>query len=141
MRPLKSAFSFPLRCIVFPVFADQAVYLAVGGLASVELSCSLTTPVLQARLAPIPRLPILVVWSCSRSLSLSFKLVFCRLEICNISPGDCAAVCSGSASMHPATELRSARSWASVRPGPCCLGHLCLPLHLCCDSTTVSVLP
>ena len=36
-----------------------------------ELSCSLTTRVLQARLAPIPRLPILAVWSFSRSLSLS----------------------------------------------------------------------
>ena len=32
------------------------------------------TLVLQARLAPIHRLPIVVVWSCSRSLSLSLKL-------------------------------------------------------------------
>ena len=45
------------------VFADLALYLAVGGLASMELSCSLTTLVLQARLAPIPRLPILAVRS------------------------------------------------------------------------------
>ena len=86
------------------VFADLALYLAVGMFASVELSCSLTTLVLQARLAPIPQLPILAVWSCSRSLSLSLslKLVCCRLEICNIGPSDCAAsvdcaaVCSRS---------------------------------------------
>ena len=86
-----------------------ALYLAVGGPASVELSGSLTNLALQTRLAPIPRLPILAVWSCSRSLSLLLKLVCCRLEICNIS-----------ASLHPATELRSARGWASVRSGPCC---------------------
>ena len=51
-----------LPCTVFllnaAVFADLALYLAVGGLASVELSCFLTTLVLQARLAPFPRLPI-----------------------------------------------------------------------------------
>ena len=113
-----------LLCTVFllkaAIFVDLALYLAVYGLASVELSCSLTTLVLQARLAPIPRLPILVVWSCSRSLSLSLKLVFCRLEICNFLPGDCAAVCSRSASLHPATELRPARGRASVCSGPCC---------------------
>ena len=51
------------------VFADLALYLTVGGLASVELSYSLTTLVLQARLAPMPRLPILDVWTFSRSLS------------------------------------------------------------------------
>ena len=44
--------------------------LPVGGLASVELSCSLTTLVLQTRLAPTPRLPALAVWSFSRSLAL-----------------------------------------------------------------------
>ena len=102
------------------VFADLALYLAVGGLASVELSCSLTTLVLQARLAPIPRLPIPAVWSFSRSFSLSLKLVCCRLEICNILPGDCAAVCSRSGTLHPATELRSGRGRASVCSGPCC---------------------
>ena len=52
-----------LLCTVFllsaAVFADLALYLAVCGLASVELSCSLTILVLQALLAPFPRLPIL----------------------------------------------------------------------------------
>ena len=33
------------------------------------------------------------VWSFSRSLSLSLKLVCCRLEICNIVPGDCRLRC------------------------------------------------
>ena len=53
---------------------------------SVELSCSLSF--LQALLAPIPRLPVLAVWSISRSLSLSLKLV-----------------CSRSASLHLTTAL------------------------------------
>ena len=47
----------------------------LAGFASVELSRSHTTLVLQTRLAPIPRLPILAVWSFSRSPSLSLKLV------------------------------------------------------------------
>ena len=118
---------FPVKlllCTVFllnkAVFADLASYLAVAGLAAGELTCSRITVVLQARLAPIPRLPVFAVWSCSRSLSLSLKLVCCRLEICNIVPGDCAAVCSRSTSLHPATELRSARGRASVCSGPCC---------------------
>ena len=66
-------------------------------------------------------------------LSLSLKLVCCRLEICTIVPGDCAAVCSRSASLHPATELRSVRGRASVCSGLAVshrVGHLCLPLHL-----------
>ena len=135
MRPLRSAFSFLLRCTVFllnaAVFADLASYLAVGGLASVELSCSLTTLVLQARLALIPRLPILAVWSCSRSLSLSLKLVCCRLKICNIVPGDCAAVCSRSASLHLATELLEVgRRHGLDLAASHRLGHLCLPSHL-----------
>ena len=92
-----SVISFPLRCTVFPlnaaVFADLALYLADGGLASVELPCSLTTLVLQARLAPIPRLHILVVWSCSRSLCLSSS----------------SLVGSRSATSYLATALLSAR--------------------------------
>ena len=71
IRPLADAefrLSFSLLlCTVFllnaAVFADLALYLAVGGLASVELSCFSFILVLQARLAPIPRLPILAVWS------------------------------------------------------------------------------
>ena len=70
------------------VFADLALNLAVAGFASVKLSCCLTTFVLQARLAPIPRLPILAVWSCSRSISLSLKLVCYRLEVCIVASGD-----------------------------------------------------
>ena len=100
--------------------SDRALNLAVGGLASVELSCSLTTLVLQARLAPIPRLPILAVWSFhalflfhssssvvgSRSATsyLATTLLFAR----------------GWASLHPATELRSARGRALTCSGPCC---------------------
>ena len=69
---------FPLCSLLCPlcllmqisVFVDLASYLAVGGLASVELSCSL-----------------------SLSLSPQARL----LEICNIVPVcDCAAVCSRS---------------------------------------------
>ena len=53
-------------------------------------------------------------------LSFSFKLVCCRREICNILPGGCAAVCSKSASLHPATELRCVQGRASVCSGPYC---------------------
>ena len=116
---------FSLRCIVFLLNADPSLltWLCTSlspGLPRWSFLALLSTLVLQARLAPIPRLPILAVWSCSRSLSLFLKLVCCRLEICNILPGDCAAVCSKSASLHPATELRSARGRASVCSGPCC---------------------
>ena len=45
-----------------------------------------STLVLEARLAPIPRLPIFAVRSFSRSLSPSLMLVCCRFEICNIVP-------------------------------------------------------
>ena len=124
MRNSVFSFLFTCSCAVFllnaAVFADLSLYLAVGGLALVELSCSLTTLVLRTRLAPIPGLPILAVWSFSRPLSLSLKLVCCQLEVCNILPGDCAADCSKSASLHPATELRSARGRASICSGPCC---------------------
>ena len=50
------------------------------------------TLVLKARLAPIPRLPIVAVVSFSRSLSPSLMLVCCRFEICNIVPGAYAEV-------------------------------------------------
>ena len=85
---------FALPAVGYALLPDVGfAVLPVGGLASMELSCSLTTLVLQARLAPTPRLPTLAVWSFSRSLALcsSLKLVCCRLEICNIEPGDCAA--------------------------------------------------
>ena len=115
------------------VFADLALYLAVGGLASMELSCSLTTLVLQARLAPIPRLPILAVWTCSRSLSLSLS--------------NSSVVGSRSATSNLATALLSARGLhCCIRRLNCCLlevglryvldlaashrlCHLCLSLH------------
>ena len=95
MRPLQSAFSFTFFLAVHSlsaecgsVFADLALYLAVGGLCLGGAFLLSFTLVLQARLAPIPRLPILAVWSFSRSLSLSLKLVCCRLEICTTAPGD-----------------------------------------------------
>ena len=62
---------------------------------------------LPARLAPFLRLPLLGAFSCSLSPSQARSL-----EICNIEPGDCAAVCSRSASLHLATELLSARGRA-----------------------------
>ena len=73
------------------------------------------TLVLQARVAPFLRLPLLGAFSCSLSPSQARSL-----EICNIEPGDCAAVCSRSASLHLATELLSARGRASACSGPCC---------------------
>ena len=90
-----SVFSFfgLLLCIAFlldaAVFADLALYLAVCGLASVELPCSLTMLVLQALLAPFPRLPILGAF---RALFLSsspardlqhriWRLRCCLLEV------------------------------------------------------------
>ena len=52
-----------LLCTVFllnaVVCVDLALYLAVCGLASVELSSSLTSLVPQTRLEPFPRLPVL----------------------------------------------------------------------------------
>ena len=73
------------------VVADLALYLAVGGLASVELSCSLsglnassTSGTDSSAAHPY------CVWSFSRSLSVS-QARCCRLEICNIVPGDYAA--------------------------------------------------
>ena len=90
-----------LLCTVFllnaAVFADLASYLAVGGLASVELSCSLTTLVLQARLAPIPRVELFSLsFSFSQARLLSARdlehrtgrLRCCLLEVCIIAPGD-----------------------------------------------------
>ena len=116
------------------VFADLALYLAVCGLASVELSCSLSLSCFKARPAPIPRLHILAVWSFSRSLSLSLSSSF--------------VVGSRSATSYLATALLSARGLHHcIRRLSCCLlevglryfldltashrlGHLCLPLHL-----------
>ena len=73
------------------VIVDLALYLAVGGLCLGLVE-----------------------------LSALVLLSSCRLEICNIVPGDCAAVCSRFASLHPAIELRSARGRASVSSGPSC---------------------
>ena len=82
------------------VFVDLALYLAVCGLASVELSCSLTTLVLHARMAPFPRLPVLgavhaLFLSCSLARDLQF--LTWRLRFC-----------------------LSARIRASENSGPCC---------------------
>ena len=81
------------------VFVDLTLYLAVCGLFSVELSSSLTT-LLQARLAPFPRLPVLGAFHAlflSLSLSISparelqhitWRLRFCLLEVGITAPGD-----------------------------------------------------
>ena len=56
-----------------------------------------------------------------------------RLEICNIEPGDCAAVCSRSASLHLATALLSALGRASKNRDLTAshrLGHLCFSWHV-----------
>ena len=89
------------------------------------------TLVLQAHLAPIPRLPIFAVWNFSRSLSLSPMLVCCRLEICNIVPGDC--VCRGQ--HHCSWRLSCCPLEVRRRHVPDLavshhLDHLCLSLHL-----------
>ena len=101
-----------LLCTVFllnaAVFADLALYLSVGGLASVELSCSPTTLVLQARLEPIPRLPIFAVWTFSRSLSLSSSSV-----VSSRSPTSYLAT-----ALRLSTALLSARGRASACSGP-----------------------
>ena len=68
------------------------------------------TLVLPARLAPIPRLPILAVWSFSRSRSLSLKLVCSRSAASYLS----------AIALLSATALLSARGRASVCSGPCC---------------------
>ena len=86
---------FPLRCIVFlldaAVFADLALHLDPN-------------LVLQALLAPFLRLPTIVVWSFSRSLTtFSLKLAGSR-----------------SATLNLATARLSARSLASVCSAPCC---------------------
>ena len=57
------------------------------------------------------------------------------LEICNIhihtKPGDCAAVCSRSASLHLATELLScSRSGINRNLDLYRLGHLCFSWHV-----------
>ena len=123
-RPLQSAFSFSLRCTVFllnaAVFADLALYLAVGGLCLglVELSCPLT----QFRASSTSGTDSSAAHLCVEHFTLSYHFVSQarQLEICNIEPGDCAAVCSRSGSFHLATALLSARGRASVCSGPCC---------------------
>ena len=136
---MSSLFLFAIATVFLlnaAVFADLALYLAVARACSVDAFFRLLlTLVLHAHLAPIPRLPMpRSVWSCSRYLSLSLSSSSpVGSRFCNIVPGDCAAVCSRSASLHPATELRSARGRASVcwtLAASHRLGHLCLPLHL-----------
>ena len=115
------------------------LYLALGGLASCgprflallpalsPLSCSSTSGTDSS-----------AAYSCcvellSRSLSLSLKSC-CRLEICNIVPGDCAVV--NARGLHHCIRrlscgllevgLRYVLDLAASHR----LGHLCLPLHL-----------
>ena len=110
-----------LLCTVFllnaAVFVDLALYLAVCGLASVELfllsyhSRASRTSGTDSSAAYL---------CCVELFYLSLSSSFVGSRWCNFLPGDCAAVCSRSASLHPATELRSARGRASVCSGPCC---------------------
>ena len=112
-----------------PGIAPRCLRACLGGAFLLSF-----TLVLQARLAPIPRLPILAVWSFSRSLSLFLSSSF--------------VVGSRSATSYLSTALLSARGLHHcIRRLSCCLlevglryfldltashrlGHLCLPLHL-----------
>ena len=104
-----------------PVCADLASYLAVG----------VPRWSVKTRRAPIPRLHTFAVLELV-TLSFPLNLVCCRLEVCNSVPGDCAAVCSKSASLHLATELRLLEVERHVLDLAAShrLDHLCLSLHL-----------
>ena len=70
------------------------------------------------------RLPILVVWTFTLSYHILSQARW---------PGDCAAVCSRSASLHLATELLSALGRASKNrdfTASHVLGHLCFSWHV-----------
>ena len=104
---------FSLRCIVFllnaAVFADLALYLAVGGLSLglVELSCPLT----QSRASRTSGTVSSAAYPCCvELLTLPYHILSQarRLEICNIAHDNSAAVCPRSASLHLATALLSA---------------------------------
>ena len=112
------------------VFVDLALYLAVGGLclggaflAFLPFSCF--KHVWHRFLGCLSLLCGEALHALFLSLSLSLSLSLLSSSVvgsrwCNIVPGDCAAVCSTSAPLHPATELRSARGWASACSAPRC---------------------
>ena len=81
-------------------------------------------------------LPILDMWSFSRSLSFSLKLVCCRLEICNnVTLATALLSARGLHHCIRATELRvCSRVGLRYVLGPCYESSfwaiLCLPLHL-----------
>ena len=115
-------------CTVFllnaAVFADLALYLSVGGLASVELSLLSY----HTRASSTSGTNSSAAYLCCVdlfTLSFSLKLVCCQLEISNIVLGDCAAsvncaaVCSRSG---------IGMFWTLAVSHH--LGHLCLSLHL-----------
>ena len=89
------------------------------GFASVWWSFLVFLPnlVLQALLAPFLRLPILAVWSFSRSLT-TFSLKLAGSRYATLRPGNSAAVCSWSGIIN--RDLT-----ASHR-----LGHLCFSWHV-----------
>ena len=79
------------------------------------------------------------VWSFSRSLSLFFKLFCCRLEVCNIAPGDCAA----SVEVSITAPGDCARGRASACSGPSCesLSQSSVPILALVESRQFSAQP
>ena len=105
-----------------------------GGSASVEITCTLTTLVLQARLAPFPRLPVLGAFhalflssSPARDLQQkTWQLRFCLLEVgihCTWRLSCCLLEVGHQQNLDLVASHR--------------LGHLCFSWHVCCNSTTV----
>ena len=113
MRPLQSAFTFPLRCTVFLLNADPSLLtwlctlLSAGlprwtFLALLPLSCFKHAwhRFLGCRSLLCRAVRALFQFFQARLLSardlqhLTSRLRCCLLEVCIIAPGDCAAVCS-----------------------------------------------
>ena len=110
MRPLQSAFSFPLRCTVFLLNAGP----------------SLLTWLCTSLSAGLPRWSFLALLPVSCFKHVWHRFLGCRSLLCGAVHAlffffsSSSVVCSRSASLHLATALRSARGWASVCSGPCC---------------------
>ena len=86
--------------------------LSAACLGLVELSCPLT----QSRASSTSGTVSSAAYPCCvELLTISYHILSQarRLEISNVEPGDCAAVCSRSASLHLASALLSALSQAS----------------------------
>ena len=116
-----SAFTFPSCCaqpfcrmrplLSAAVFADLALYLAVGGLASVELSCSLSLSCFQH------------VWhrflGCLSLLCGAFHALFLLLLSSSVV-GSRSATSYLATTLRLSTALQSARGRVSACSGPCC---------------------